>query len=113
MATEWNERRVDDVVIIDLEGGLTLGKHEIEHVFKELLDRGEKNLLVNMAEVTYMDSTSIGDLVVGHLEASKLGAHFKLLSLPPRIKELLTMHHLIQVFEHYESEDEAVASFAD
>ena len=107
----WNERRVDDVVVIDMDGSLTLGSHEMERLFKDLLARGDRKILVNMAEVTYMDSTSIGDLVVGHLESAKQDARFKLLNVPPRIVELLTMHHLIQVFERFEDEDEALASF--
>ena len=110
---EWNERRVDDVVVIDINGSLTLGSHEMERLFKNLLAQGDRKILVNMAEVTYMDSTSIGDLVVGHLESAKQDARFKLLNVPPRIVELLTMHHLIQVFDSFEDEDEALASFAD
>jgi anti-anti-sigma regulatory factor len=58
-----------------------------------------------------MDSTSVGDLVVGHLEAAKVGAAFKLVNLRPKIAELLTMHHLIQVFDHYDDEEAALASY--
>ena len=102
----------DEVVVIDIKGSLTLGSHEMERLFKDLLARGDRNILVNMADVTYMDSTSIGDLVVGHLESAKQDARFKLVSVPPRIVELLTMHHLIQVFECFDDEADAVASFA-
>ena len=112
MTTEWAERRVDDVLIIDITGGLTIGKQEIRDQFTELYDRGEKKILVNLAGVTYMDSTSVGDLIVAHLQASENDASFKLLNMNERIIELLTMHHLIQVFEHYDDEDTAVASFA-
>ena len=112
MTTEWTERRVDDVLIIDIKGGLTIGKQEIRDQFTELYERGEKSILVNLAGVTYMDSTSVGDLIVAHLQASEHDASFKLLNMNERIIELLTMHHLIQVFEHYDDEDTAVASFA-
>ncbi len=111
MATEWNERRVGDVLILDVSGALTMSE-EFRDVFKNLYDRGEKKVLVNLAEVPYMDSTSVGDLVVGHLQASENDAAFKLLGMQPKLVELLTMHHLIQVFEIFDDEEVAVASFS-
>ena len=69
MATEWNERHVGDVLILDVSGALTMSE-EFPDVFKNLYERGEKKILVNLAEVPYMDSTSVGDLIVGHLQAS-------------------------------------------
>ncbi len=111
MATEWNDRRVGDVLILDVSGALTMSQ-EFRDVFKELYDRGEKKILVNLAEVPYMDSTSVGDLVVGHLQAFENDAVFKLLGMQPKIVELLTMHHLIQVFEVFDDEEVAVASFS-
>jgi anti-sigma B factor antagonist len=111
LVSEWSERHVGDVLVIDLKGGLTIGNQELRERFDEVLERGEKKLLVNLAQVPYMDSTSVGDLIVGHLQAAKHGAELKLLNLQPRILELLTMHHLIQVFEHYDDEDAALASF--
>ena len=113
MVSEWSERHAGDVLVIDLKGGLTIGNQELRRGFDEALERGERKLLVNLAEVPYMDSTSVGDLIVGHLEAAKRGATLKLLNLQPRIFELLTMHHLIQVFEHFDDEDAALASFAE
>ncbi len=111
MATRWNERHVGDVLILDVSGALTMSQ-EFRDVFKELYDRGEKKILVNLAEVPYMDSTSVGDLIVGHLQASENDALFKLLSMRPKIVELLTMHHLIEVFEVFDDEEVAVASFS-
>ncbi len=111
MATEWNERRAGDVLVLDVSGALTMSE-EFHDVFKELYDRGEKKTLVNLAEVPYMDSTSVGDLVVGHLQASENNAVFKLLGMQPKIVELLTMHHLIEVFEIFDDEEVAVASFS-
>ena len=111
MATQWNERHVGDVLILDVSGALTMSQ-EFRNVFKELYDRGERKILVNLAEVPYMDSTSVGDLIVGHLQASENDAVFKLLGMQPKIIELLTMHHLIQVFEFFDDEEVAVASFS-
>jgi anti-sigma B factor antagonist len=112
MVTEWNERREADVVVVDIVGALTIGTQQLREHFTELCERGEKKIVVNLAEVPYMDSTSVGDLIVGHLQAAEHGAAFKICSLPPKIVELLTMHHLIQVFDHYDDETAALASFA-
>ncbi|MGD8327810.1 MAG: STAS domain-containing protein [Acidobacteriota bacterium] len=112
MATEWNERRADDVVIVDISGALTIGTQHLREHFIDLYARGEKKIVVNLAGVPYMDSTSVGDLIVGHLQAAENGAAFKICSVPPKIVELLTMHHLIQVFDHYEDEEAALASFS-
>lgn len=112
MATEWSERRVGDVVIVDVVGALTVGTQHLREHFIDLYKRGAKKIVVNLAEVPYMDSTSVGDLVVGHLQAAENDAIFKLANVPPKIVELLTMHHLIQVFDHYEDEEAALASFA-
>lgn len=112
MTTEWSERHEGDVVVVDIVGALTIGTQELREQFTELFERGEKKVLVNLAEVAYMDSTSVGDLIVGHLQAAEYDAAFKLVNMPPKIVELLTMHHLIQVFEHYDDEASALASFA-
>lgn len=106
-----SERRVGDVVVLDLEGRLALGNHNLLDVIGELVDRGEKCILVNLDYVRYMDSTSVGDLVVGYTTATKSGAELKLLNVPPKIVDLLTIHHLIDVFERYSDEAEALESF--
>ena len=64
-----------------------------------------------MSGVQYMDSTSVGDLVVSYTTATSQGGQLKLLSLPERVRELLDIHHLSSVFEDFDDEDEAVASF--
>lgn len=112
MVSEWSERHEGDVVVVDVGGALTIGTQKLRERFTELYERGEKKIVVSLADVTYMDSTSVGDLVVGHLQAADHDASLKLASIPPRIVELLTMHHLIQVFDHYEDEEAAVASFS-
>ena len=112
MATEWSERRVGDVVIVDVVGALTVGTQHLREHFTTLYERGAKKIVINLAEVPYMDSTSVGDLIVGHLQAKENDAVFKLVNLQPKIVDLLTMHHLIQVFDHYEDEESALASFA-
>jgi anti-anti-sigma factor len=112
MVTEWSERRVGDVVVVDVVGALTVETQELREHFADLYARGEKKIVVNLAGVPYMDSTSVGDLIVGHLQAAENGATFKIANVPPKIVELLTMHHLIQVFDHHEDEEAALASFS-
>ena len=112
MPTEWSERRVGDVVIVDVVGALTVETQELREHFTELYALGEKKIVVNLAEVPYMDSTSVGDLIVGHLQAAENDAVFKITNVPPKIVELFTMHHLIQVFDYHEDEEAALASFA-
>ena len=106
-----SERRVGDVVVLELEGRLALGNHNLLEVIGDLVDRGEKHILVDLDYVRYMDSTSVGDLVVGYTTATKSGAELKLLNVPAKIVDLLTIHHLIDVFERYSDETEAVGSF--
>lgn len=107
-----NERRVDDVVIVDLEGKFTVADDDLGEVLTELLDRGEKQIVLNMAGVEYLDSTNVGELVAGHRTALQLDADIKLLNLPPRTRELLELHHLLEIFEHFDDEDAAVESFS-
>lgn len=108
---ESSERRVDEVVIVRLKGRLTLGTQNLQEQIASLLARGHKLILIDMADVQYMDSTSVGDLVVSYTTATSQGGQLKLLALPDRIRELLDIHHLSSVFQDFETEDEAVASF--
>jgi anti-sigma B factor antagonist len=108
---ESSERRIDDVVILKLKGRLTLGTQNLQARIADLLERGQKWILIDMSDVQYMDSTSVGDLVVSFTTATSQGGKLKLLNLPERIRELLDIHHLSSVFEDFDAEDEAVASF--
>ena len=108
---ESSERRVDDVVIVKLKGRLTLGTQNLQEQIANLVGGGENQILIDMSDVQYMDSTSVGDLVVSYTTATSQGGALKLLQVPERIRELLDIHHLSRVFEDYDEEDEAVASF--
>jgi anti-sigma B factor antagonist len=108
---ESSERRVDEVVIVKLQGRLTLGTQNLQEQITSLVEGGEKQILIDMSDVQYMDSTSVGDLVVSYTTATSQGGALKLLQLPERIRELLEIHHLSSVFEDYDDEAEAIASF--
>lgn len=110
---KWSERRVDDVVIIDLKGKLTLGTGDVQlrQIVRDLLDRDEKKILLNMDGVSYMDSAGVGELVAAYTTANNRDAELKLLNLTSKIRDLLHFTQLISVFETYADEDEGVESF--
>lgn len=110
---DWKERRVDDVVIVDLEEEPSDESVPVPRVVEELLDRGEERIVLNLAAVEYLDSTRVGQLVVGHRRASEAGASLKLAALSSRIRELLELHHLLEILEHYPDVEAAIASFGD
>jgi anti-sigma B factor antagonist len=112
---KWVERRVGDVVIIDLKGKLTLGSGDVQlrSIIRDLLDRDEKNIVLNLDKVSYMDSAGVGELVASYTTASNREADLKLLNLTSKIRDLLQFTQLISVFEHFSDETEAVDSFRE
>ena len=110
---KYSERRVDGVVIVDLKGKLTLGSGDVKlrQVVRDLLDRDEKKIVLNLAKVGYMDSAGVGELVASFTTASSRDANLKLLNLTSKIRDLLQFTQLISVFDSFSDEAEAIASF--
>lgn len=110
---EYAERRLGDVVVVDLKGKATFGSpgFDLRRIVGDLLDRGERYILLNMAEVTYMDSSGIGDLAGSFVSVSKHSGQMKLLSLTDKTHRLLEMTGLIDIVQHFSDETEAVLSF--
>lgn len=110
-----HERRVDDVVIVELKGKLTLGGGDVQlrQIVNELLERGEKKILLDLGGVGYMDSAGTGELVAAYTSASNKSAEVKLLNLTAKTRELLQFTQLITVFEDYNDVAEAVHSFKE
>ncbi len=108
-----SERRVDDVVIIDLDGKLTLGTGDVQlrQLIADVLERGEKKILLNLEKVTYMDSAGTGELVAAYTSSENHGASLKLLNLTAKVRDLLMFTQLISVFEDFSDVAEAVHSF--
>jgi anti-sigma B factor antagonist len=102
-----------NVSIIDLKGKITIGSGDIQlrDTITRLLDGGRKDILVNMNEVTAIDSSGIGELVGCYTTVTNKGGRLRLLHLPPKIQDVLTVTQLITVFDVYETEPDAVASF--
>jgi anti-sigma B factor antagonist len=107
------ERRLGDVVVLDLEGRILAGEGDraLRDTVSRLLDSGATRLLLNFTGVTYLDSSIVGELVRVLTTVSRTGGKLKLLGLPAKIRSLLSITRLLTVFETYESEDEAVRSF--
>lgn len=107
-------RRKENVAILDLKGKLTIGKGDVmlrKHI-DELLKNNEKSIVLNMHEVTYMDSSGVGELVSSFTSVSNRGGKLKLLSLSTKVHDLLQITQLLRVFDIFDNEEEAVASFA-
>lgn len=107
-------RKVGDVTIVDLKGRITIGEgdYALRAAVSEALDGGAKKILLNMKDTTTIDSSGVGEMVSSYTRMTNRGGHLKLLNLPPKITDILTITQLITVFEVYEAEDEAVKSFA-
>jgi anti-sigma B factor antagonist len=108
-----DERPVGNVVILDLHGRILSGEGEraLREVVSRLADSGAANVLINFADVSYVDSSIVGEIVRTLTTVRRKGGQLKLLNLPPRVTSLLSVTRLLTVFETYESEDEAVRSF--
>jgi anti-sigma B factor antagonist len=107
------QRDVGDVTVLDLKGRLVLGEGDLllrEHV-NDLVARGRLRLVLNLRDVTYIDSAGVGMLVAKFLTARRAGGNLKLLHLGARSRHVMTITRLTSVFQTFESEGEAVASF--
>jgi len=107
------ERQAGDVTILDLEGKITIGEGSValRTVVRHLLSEGKKKILLNLGGVSYIDSSGIGELVSSFTTVSKEGGSLKLLNLTQKVQDLLAITKLLTVFDVYENEDEALASF--
>jgi anti-sigma B factor antagonist len=108
-----SERRVEDVTILDLDGSIRLGEEEsrLRDSVKGLLAAEQKNLLLNLHQVDYIDSSGIGALVYSFTTVRRHEGQLKLLHLTTKVRDVLTLTKLLSVFETYDDEGEAVASF--
>ena len=108
------ERAVGDVVILDLKGKITLGEGDelLKDKVNSLVNQGHKKIILNLADVPYVDSAGLGEVVRTYTTVSRQGGSLKLLNLTKRIADLLSITKLLTVFETFESEDDAVKSFS-
>jgi anti-sigma B factor antagonist len=106
-------RQVDGITIVDLSGRITLGEGSVvlRDTIRDLLSKGSKRLLLNLAEVTYIDSSGIGELVSAFTTVRNQGGELKLLNLTKKVHDLLQITKLYTVFDVKDDEAAAVASF--
>ena len=108
------ERNVGDVVVLDLKGKITLGEGDelLKDKVNSLINQGHRKILLNLADVPYVDSAGLGEIVRTYTTVSRQGGSLKLLSLTKRITDLLAITKLLTVFETFESENDAIRSFS-
>lgn len=114
MSVKLSSRKVGDVTVIDAVGRITLGEgaSSFRDTIRDLVAQGNKKVLLNLADVTYIDSSGIGELVSGFTTVTNQGGQLKLLSLTKRIQDLLQITKLYTVFDVFEDEAAAVRSFS-
>ncbi len=107
------KRKKGQVTILDLKGKILFGDgiDELRTSINTALKENEKNLLLNFAEVPYLDSTGLGEVVRSYTTLKKEGGAVKIVNLTNKVKDLLSVTKLITVFETFTNEDEAVKSF--
>jgi len=114
MSLNINIRETPEAVILDLNGRITLGEPlgELRDSVREALAGDRKNILLNLAEVSYIDSSGLGQLISSYAATANRGGQMKLLNLQKRVNDLMQVTKLLTVFETYTSERAALSSFA-
>jgi anti-sigma B factor antagonist len=107
-------RHVGDVTVIDAAGRITLGEgaSAFRDMLRDLAAKGDKKILLNLGEVSYIDSSGIGEMVSGFTTLTNHGGQLKLMGLSKRVKDLLQITKLYTVFEVFDHEADAIRSFA-
>ncbi|MDJ0836953.1 MAG: STAS domain-containing protein [Acidobacteriota bacterium] len=107
------QKNVGNVCVLELEGKITIGEGDVmmRDAILGLLKMGQKNILINMARVSYMDSSGVGELLSCLTQVTEGGGKFKLLNISTKIQNLLHIAQILSVFEYFNDEETAVASF--
>ncbi len=113
MALQIIEKEINGVTVLKLSGRVTLGEesNQLRTKIKEILGEGKKRLVLDLGEISYIDSAGLGTLVAGYTSAQSQGAGMKLANLTKRFREQLNITKLVTVFEVYGSVEEAIKSF--
>ena len=113
MALTIASREVDGVTVLNLNGRITLGEGsvQIRDAIRDLIGKGQKRILLDLGEVNYIDSSGLGELVSAYTSVKNQGAALKLLKLTRKVHDLLQLTKLYTVFDIYDDEASAIASF--
>jgi len=109
-----DERQVGEVIVLDLKGKITLneGDEVLKDKINSLLMQNKKHILLNLADVPYIDSAGLGEIVRTYTTVSRQGGKLKLVNLTKRITDLLMITKLLTVFETFEVEQDAIKSYS-
>jgi anti-sigma B factor antagonist len=113
VSVKLNTRQVGDVTVMDVAGRITLGEGSsaLRDALRDMINKNQKKILLNLGEVNYIDSSGIGELVSGFTTVTNSGGQLKLLNLNKRVKDLLQITKLYTVFDVHEDEAGAIRSF--
>ncbi len=113
MALEYFDWEVGHVLVLHLSGSITLGPgtQKFRQLIAETLESGRKAILLNMAEVNYIDSSGLGELVAAYTAATRRGGMLKLMKLTQRVQDVVQLTKVYRIFEVFNDEDSAVRSF--
>lgn len=114
MSVKLTARQVGDVTVIDASGRITLGEgaSNFRDSIRDMVTQGHKKILLNLGDVSYIDSSGIGELVSGFTTVTNADGSLKLAGLNKRVKDLLQITKLYTVFEVFDDEATALRSFA-
>ena len=114
MTMKSSSRQIDGVTVLDLSGRITLGEGSVilRDTIRDLIGRGQKKILLNLGDVSYIDSSGIGELVSAFTTVRNQGGELKLLNLTKKVHDLLQITKLYTVFDIKDDEATAVKSFA-
>ena len=109
-----SKRTVGEIIVLDLTGKIHIGEGNLDlhRTLRSLVEQNGKQVLIHLAGVTSIDSSGLGELVAGYTTLEKNGGELKLLKLTERVKELMMITKLLTVFDSYDDEASAIASFA-
>jgi anti-sigma B factor antagonist len=110
---KFTAREREGVTILDLKGKITIGAGDVElrNAVHQALEGGAKKILINLKDVSTIDSSGVGELVSTYTTVTNRGGKLKLENLPPKVSDILQITQLITVFETFDDEDEAIWSY--
>ena len=113
MALTIASHELDGVTVLDLSGRITLGEGSVQlrEAIRDLISKGQRNILLKLGDVNYIDSSGLGELVSAYTTSKNQGANLKLLSLTKKVKDVLQLTKLYTVFDVKDDEAAAVKSF--
>ena len=114
MSVNIQTREVDGVTVVSLAGRITLGEAtgKVREAIRNLVEKGCKNLLLDLSQLEYLDSAGLGEVVGAYTTVANAGGKLKLLKVGGRALDLLQVTKMTTIFEFFETEEEAVRSFA-